>query len=85
MDAVSAIKNVLTKDKIRMILINSGLTISDLQDDGTMYRCKCPLHGGDNPSSFVWNYTNGLWYCFTGCNRGGDIFDYVSIMSPPLS
>lgn len=80
MNAVNAIKNAVTKDTIRMMLVNAGLTLHELSDDGTSYRCRCPLHNGDNPSSFVWNYTNGLWYCFTGCDRGGDVLDFVSIL-----
>ena len=40
-------------------------------------RCCCPIHGGDNPSAFVFSETEKLWYCFTGCLEGGDVFDFV--------
>lgn len=37
----------------------------------------CPIHGGDNPNAFVVSLQKNLWYCFTGCNTGGDIVDLV--------
>lgn len=43
-------------------------------------RACCPIHGGDNPTAFVWKEESGLWYCHTGCQTGGDIFDFVARM-----
>ncbi|AYP68739.1 DNA primase [Bacillus phage vB_BpsS-36] len=43
-------------------------------------RSTCPLHGGDNPSAFVFSETEKLWYCHTGCQEGGDVFDFVMKM-----
>ena len=40
-------------------------------------RCCCPLHLGDNKSAFVFSESNKLWYCHTGCQRGGDVFDFI--------
>ena len=37
----------------------------------------CPVHGGDNPSAFVVDLEKNLWHCFTGCNGGGDVVDFV--------
>lgn len=37
----------------------------------------CPIHGGDNPTAFVVDTQRQLWHCFTGCQKGGDIFDLV--------
>lgn len=37
----------------------------------------CPIHGGDNPNAFVVSLGKNLWYCFTGCNGGGDLVDLV--------
>ncbi len=37
----------------------------------------CPIHGGDNPTAFVVDCRRGLWHCFTGCSRGGDIVELV--------
>lgn len=44
---------------------------------GKMLRSHCPIHGGDNPTAFVYDQENHLYYCFTGCSEGGDIFDFV--------
>jgi DNA primase len=40
-------------------------------------RCKCPIHGGNNPTSFVYDVEKKLWFCHSGCYRGGDIFDFI--------
>lgn len=37
----------------------------------------CPLHRGDNPRAFVVHLGKGLWYCFTRCQRGGDVVELV--------
>lgn len=47
-----------------------------LTDAGDTYRACCPLHQGNNPTSFVLNKNNGLWYCHAGCG-GGDIITFV--------
>lgn len=44
-------------------------------------RAKCKIHGGDNPTAFVWNKNNNLWFCYTGENcGGGDIFTLIEKM-----
>jgi len=47
---------------------------------GKSFTCKCPLHGGDNPTSFS-VYTDGegrqRWHCFSGCQTGGDAIEFV--------
>ncbi len=40
----------------------------------------CPLHRGDNPQAFVVNRDKNLWYCFTRCQRGGDVIDFVRFL-----
>jgi len=37
----------------------------------------CPVHGGDNPTAFVVNRNRNTWYCFTGCQTGGDVVELV--------
>jgi DNA primase len=37
----------------------------------------CPIHHGDNPHAFVVSMSKNLWHCFTRCNTGGDIIDFV--------
>lgn len=36
------------------------------------WRGPCPIHHGDN-ASFSVDAEIGLWHCFSGCSRGGDI------------
>lgn len=40
-------------------------------------RACCAIHGGNNPTGFVWNKENDLWFCYTGNCGGGDIFDLI--------
>ncbi len=76
MDAIQKIKTTLSKEHIKNLLETHS---SGLYDTGDGFRCKCPLHGGDNPTAFFWSYQNGLWYCFTGCHTGGDVFDFIRL------
>jgi DNA primase len=47
---------------------------------GGNVRSTCPIHGGDNPSAFVFSEREKLWYCHTGCMEGGDVFDFIMKM-----
>lgn len=40
-------------------------------------RACCGIHNGNNPSGFVWNKENNLWYCYTGECGGGDVFTLI--------
>jgi len=42
----------------------------------------CPVHGGDNPTAFTIDDEKGLWYCFTRCQTGGDIFSLWCALNP---
>lgn len=44
---------------------------------GARLTTACPIHGGDNPGAFVVHPERNLWYCFSGCGRGGDVIDLV--------
>jgi DNA primase len=46
-------------------------------DGGGFIRSCCKLHGGNNPTSFVINAENGIWYCHTGGCGGGSIYQLV--------
>lgn len=75
MNAVNYIKENLTKDLIQELL---SKYCSHISDTGDGFRTNCPIHHGDNPTSFVWNYDNGLWFCHSGSCGGGDIFDFIA-------
>lgn len=40
-------------------------------------RSRCPLHGGDNPTSFSVNLESGAFFCFACGASGSDLIDYV--------
>jgi hypothetical protein len=40
-------------------------------------RGRCPIHGGDNPSSFC--VKGAMWHCFV-CNAGGDAVAFVQAL-----
>lgn len=66
MDATNKIKEMVT---IYDLLEYYKIKISN-------NRCACPLHNGNNPTAFVVNPDNNLYYCHTNCG-GGDIFTFV--------
>jgi len=45
---------------------------------GNEIRMKCPLHNGNNPSSFQIDHKNNLWYCHS-CGKGGDPIKYIML------
>jgi Protein of unknown function (DUF3987)/CHC2 zinc finger len=47
--------------------------LQNLKDaNGRERRGPCPVHGGKD-DNFVVNPETGQWFCFSACNRGGDI------------
>lgn len=76
--------SVIMTDYAETISLNTACNgiaeriLSDLglksRRDGTI-RCKCPVHGGNNPSAFYYNPETYRWYCWTNnCHYefGGD-------------
>ena len=48
--------------------------LTDIRWNGEQGRGRCPLHGGDNPTSFSVNSGSGLFRCFV-CGAGGDVVE----------
>lgn len=70
-------------------LINQHLNVATIMDyyrfeltmsDKTFARGSCRIHGGDNPTAFVINMENGLWFCHTGGCGGGDVYTLVELI-----
>lgn len=76
MDIVQFIKDSITVEMFLGLLESSGAR--NLRKIGDIYRCTCPLHGGDNDTAFTFNPENMLFNCFTECG-GGDIFDFIAM------
>jgi DNA primase len=50
---------------------------SPIHHYGSMIRSCCAIHGGNNPTGFVVNKHNNLWYCHTGDCGGGDVYTLI--------
>ena len=72
MDALTLINKSVEYEKLLEKLDFKSINSSD-----SYIRCACGLHGGNNPSAFVVNKSNNLWYCHTGGCGGGDIVKLV--------
>ena len=77
MNIVELVQSQMNLDRIADVLNYYG--VNRVHNFGSTIRCTCPIHGGDNPTSFVWK-DNGLWFCHTACGRGGDVFNFVAEM-----
>lgn len=76
MNAIDLIKSNLTKERVEYLLNTCGC--KNIREYGNCLRSTCGLHGGSNPTAFVWNLDTNLWFCHTECLTGGDIFDFVA-------
>lgn len=61
---------------IAAVLNDKGLD-TQFKKRGDQLFGPCPVHGGDNPQAFVVSLSKNLWHCFTRCNTGGDVIDFV--------
>ena len=77
MDAVEHIKKTITHDDLIRIMKHYDAQHINIYND--TLKCCCPIHYGDNKIAFVMNLNTTLWYCFTQCKIGGDIFSLICI------
>lgn len=52
----------------------------EIIESDVQIRACCEIHKGNNPSAFIWNKSNNLWFCYTGDCKGGDAFTLVEKM-----
>lgn len=72
---MSIVKKLTDKMDVRAIL--EELNFSSIKSTGSELKACCEVHGGNNPTAFSINKHTGIWYCHTGCQSGGDIFDVI--------
>ena len=70
------IEQILEKTNLVRLAERAG---ARMRRSGNGWRGPCPLHVGDNPTAFSIYEDRGRqrWHCFTGCDAGGDAFDFV--------
>lgn len=71
---MSIVKKLTDKMDVRAIL--EELNAQGIKSMGSELRSCCPVHSGDNPTSFVINKHTGLFYCHSA-HCSGDIFDLI--------
>jgi DNA primase len=72
MDAVTVIN-----DHIDMEVLLEHYDFDKVKQSGRLIRACCKLHGGSNPTAFVVNTDNNLYYCHTGGCGGGNAYNLV--------
>lgn len=71
---MSIVKKLTDKMDVRAVL--EELNAQGIKSIGSELRSCCPVHGGDNPTSFVINKHTGLFYCHSN-HCMGDIYDLI--------
>lgn len=85
---MATIREIANKVDVHRVLDVLGIQM--FRDTGYEMRGCCPIHKGDNPTSFSITYNSRgrigpWWYCRTGCHAGGDIFELVQrVMKIPF-
>ena len=69
---------ILAKQDITKLLEYYGF--ENITQEGDKIRSCCKIHGGNNPSAFVVDVNTNLYFCHTGCGKGGHIFTLVMVM-----
>ena len=78
MNAIEFIKNYITEEMFLEYLSKIGA--KNIRKIGDVYRSTCPIHKGNNDTTFTFNPEKMLFNCFSECG-GGDIFDLVAMMN----
>lgn len=74
----NAVEYINEKADIEQLL--KYYNFKNINKSGNYIRSSCAIHGGNNPTAFVFNLENKLWFCHTGCQKGGDIYELIMEM-----
>ena len=67
------------KKNVGILQYAESIIDGEIKSDGSgRYRARCPIHKGENPTSFSIDADKGLWKCFAGCG-GGSVIDLYSL------
>ncbi len=69
MDQVAQIR-----EKIDIVALLSEFMT--LKKAGRNFKANCPFHSEKTPS-FVVSPERQIWHCFGGCNKGGDVYQFL--------
>jgi len=72
-----AVDKILTHPNFNFKTILEHYKFNNIKIYGNTIRAACKIHNGNNPTAFVVNLDNNLWYCHTGDCGGGDVFTLV--------
>ncbi len=74
-------KGGLTEEKIQQakLVPIENLVGQQLKKAGDKLISLCPFHKEKTPSFFVYTKSNSF-YCFGGCQKGGDVIDFVMLL-----
>lgn len=78
MSPVDFIKDKITADMFLDLIKREGAR--NVRLVGDVYRSTCPIHKGNNDTTFSFNPNNKLFNCFSECG-GGDIFDFIALIN----
>jgi DNA primase len=68
------------QDNLDPLVVLNHYGFKHLVETDENIRACCEIHKGNNPTAFIWNKSNNLWFCYTGDCGGGDVFTLVQKM-----
>src|SRR6266446_4155981 len=71
-----AVKAAVTMEQV---LQHYGL-VDRFKKSGDSLSGPCPIHKGENPTQFRVSISKNIWNCFSECQRGGNVLDFISRM-----
>jgi len=72
-------KKIKEKVSMEQVLDFYGILDNFVQKGEELVGC-CPIHHGDNKNAFHINTEKNIWHCFSQCDRGGNVIDFVASM-----